>query len=1030
MGLLDSIKQKAKKFLGINEPGLGKLGETIKSIAKTAPSLITPGGITRAIATRPKVSKAAAKLAVSPVTFAGRAATKVALEPAAGIISLAKGKKVDPVFKPKTKFEQAVFGKEPVKGIFQETREVQAPVKSYLQRLGFSKDTATGLSLGIAPLFVGGMAGLDLTPIGGGKKQVGKAAAKKLKKINPKDILDASKDFVYKELKKVKKAGIKVPLEYFEVAQEISKKIESGKATMRDVNRGQEIIKLSKLRAPKEMLGLGAGIEVDETGSVKFAPEKAALGFLGIKGIKKLPGTLNKLNISADAKRGLQETIAQIKPELQKIKGGVLKNKDVVEAAKSSSILTRMTTKEATKQSEAVLLRTRQHLAELAKTKTITPEFLDSLKVVSAEATKRGRELQALGIKADPALGSIKTKLVKELLKIGKSSDDILKASKGVDFTNAKQVADFYRKFVKPGLPELLDEYRYINLLSSPRTHIVNAFSNMLQVGFLRPTTRLASGLIDNVGSKLTGKEQQYYLRQVPAYYKGAINSFGDATSGFLKAFRGESIIYRPDIRQIPTGNKFLRPFQVVPRMLEGSDVFFRTLATGGELEALMSKGVPKALAMDKAAKTAEELVFRKALDPSNKAGQGLLLSGIDKLTTAIYKLRNVPSVKWFIPFVQTPMNILKQGIEYSPLGAATLPGNINKIEQLGKAMVGSSVFGGAAWLAMNDRTTWGAPTNKKEKDAFYAAGMQPYSVKIGDKWVSYSKLGPLAYPMAMAAALKYHTQENPKAVTDTKLEKITKVIRGVAEFFADQSYVSGLGDFVDMAKGDTVALTRAASNIPSQLIPLVSLQRWVANIIDPIYRKTDTKLSAKGIINNLRKGIPFASKGVEPHTTPTGEESKRQFPLIQSFSPLGVTKEDPEFSEHFERLKESRREKLLDTESREELKTDAVRYYDQLKAMPKSRAADEFDALIKEEPDLAKEIIKLVEDEQLGRNFKDDFYLGLGVTNGARAKAIKHDLDKLGTKEEKAAFYDELINKKVITKNVNEQLLKLLETK
>ena len=634
-----------------------------------------------------------------------------------------------------------------------------------------------------------------------------------------------------------------------------------------------------------------------------------------------LPGNLQRLNVGPQVKEHLVKTIQQIKPELETIKGGILKNTDVVEAAQSSDILRRVVSKESTLKSEAALLRTRQHLAELAKGKELTSEFIDTLRIVSSEATQRGRELQALGIEADPALGTIKTKIIKELLSIGKSTDDILKAAEGVDFTNAQQVADFYRKFIKPNLSEIIDEYRYINLLSSPKTHIVNAFSNILQTTILRPATRLASGVIDTIGSKLTGKSQQYYVSQVPEYYKGVYNSFGDAISGFSKAFRGQSLISRPDIKQIPTGFKALKPLQAIPRLLEASDVFFRTLATGGEMAALMSKGVSEAQAIRQAADTASELVFRKALDPANKTGQGIVLASIDKLTSAVYQLRKVPVVKWFVPFVQTPMNILKQGIEYSPLGFTTLAKNANKTEQLGKALIGSTVFAGAGWLALNDRTTWAAPTSAKEKELFYAAGFQPYSVKIGDKWVAYSRLGPLAYPIAMAAAIKFFTQQNPNSVSDTDLQKTSKILSGIAGFFSDQSYMEGLGDFIDMAKGDTSAATRAASNIPSQLIPLASLQRWIANLVDPVYRKVGTRLSVENIIQNLEKGIPFLSKNLESYKTPFGAPSKRQYPFLSAISPIGITKEDRFFKGSFELLQQKKRLDKIKESLKERLK-------------------------------------------------------------------------------------------------------------
>jgi len=750
----------------------------------------------------------------------------------------------------------------------------------------------------------------------------------------------------------------------------------------------------------------------------------------GIKEVKpeipKAAVNIERLNIPQEAKQTIIKASEEIKPQLEVIKGKPLSNSEVIESAQQSEILRKGVNREATLKSEAALLKTRQHLAELAKNEKLTPEFIDTLKVVSEEATKRGRELQALGIEADPILGTTKAKLVKQLLDMGIETQKIIEASKGIDFNNAKQVMEFYRKFVKPTLPEIIDEYRYINMLSSPKTQIVNTFSNILQATVLRPATRLASGVVDTIKHTLTGKEQEFYISQVPAYYKGALNSFGDALSEAMKVMRGEQQIYRPDIRNIPTGVKVFKPFQIIPRLMEASDVFFRKLSTSGEVEALMSKGVSEAEAITKASKTAEELVFRKALDPMNKTGQGVVLSVIDKLTTAVYKLRNVPGFKWFIPFVQTPMNILKQGIEYSPLGVSTLVGNTAKIEQFGKTLVGTTIFAGAGWLALKDLTTWAVPTSPKEKDAFYAAGMQPYAIKLGDNWVSYSRLGPLAYPIAMAAAIKFYTKDNPKAVGDNEFQKITKILSGIAQFFTDQSYIQGIGDFVNVAQGDMTALTRAASQIPSQLIPLSSLQRWIANIIDPVFRKTDKTLSVDGIIENLKSGIPVLTTTLPAYTTPSGEIEKRPYPYFNPISPISISKESKEWKDYFNTLQQVSRERVLETKSKEELKQSAQDLYDKMKALPKEEAKRQFDDLIKNNSDLAQQVSDLAGQTKL--DYKESFLKSLGVENGQRAKYVVEEINKLKSKEEKKLYYQNLIDKKVITKQVNEQVLELLK--
>ncbi len=99
---------------------------------------------------------------------------------------------------------------------------------------------------------------------------------------------------------------------------------------------------------------------------------------------------------------------------------------------------------------------------------------------------------------------------------------------------------------------------------------------------------------------------------------------------------------------------------------------------------------------------------------------------------------------------------------------------------------------------------------------------------------------------------------------------------------------------------------------------------------------------------------------------------------------------------------------------------------YQQLKKLPKDQAKEMFDNLIKENPDMAKKINDIIDEEKLGLTYPEKMIKQLGVENGERAKYIKSKLDGLKTKE-KQDYYQNLIDKKIITKKVSEQILKLL---
>ena len=631
---------------------------------------------------------------------------------------------------------------------------------------------------------------------------------------------------------------------------------------------------------------------------VNIAGKETSVGFDQLEVMPK-ESAVNTENmiVGVEGKQKLEEATQALGSELTK-KGKPLTHEQVIEKAKEAEIITQGVSREATLEFEASLLKTRQHLTALANDDKLTPEFLDTLKVMSNLGTDIARNLESFKIQAFPEHTMVKMKVIKDLQKMGVTSEEILKAAKDVDFKDEQSVAKFYRKFVKPKIPEILDEFAYMNILSSPLTHIKNTFSNIIQMAGLNPLTKLASGSIDFISSKMTGKNRQHYVSEIPDFYKGALNAFPKAFQGAADAMKGKKNLERPDVKHLPTLSKLvdwgtLKVGKYVVRALEASDVFFRTLIESGEIEALSKKvGTPdekqSAKIKTEAQKRANYYVFRQKPDAKNESGQGKLLSAIDQMTNAIYKLRSVPGMKWFIRFVQTPMNILKQGLEYSPAGFATMPGAKDKTEQAGKAIIGSMVFAGASWLAANNLTTWSSPKGEREKNDFYAAGLQPYSIRFGDKWVSYSQIGLLAYPIAMAAALHYFLEESPNALSDSEMDKVVDALTGIMKFFSDQSYMQGLSDLVGFSSGEK---TKAISSVPTQLVPLSSLQGWVNNIIDPLRRKADKGLTIKSVVDQIQMKIVGMSQMVPAQVDYEDVPVKKQMRGVNAVSPVRVSK-------------------------------------------------------------------------------------------------------------------------------------------
>lgn len=610
-------------------------------------------------------------------------------------------------------------------------------------------------------------------------------------------------------------------------------------------------------------------------------------------------------NVTEENQKKILETAEAIRPELEQIKGGVLSNEEVVKAAQTSEVMRKVVNKDQTEKVLASITKLRQQVSAEAGQEGISKQFLDDLKVLKGYSADAGRRLQVLSVGADPNMATVKEDVVKQLIDLGIETDKILKAAEGVNFENPQEVSTFYRQFVKPKLGEVIDEYRYINLLSSPKTHIINAFSNLLQAGVTSPATKLYSGVTDAIASTLTGKEREHYVREVPAYVRGALGSVGDGLDGFWKAMKGETFMGRPDIDKIPTGNKFTSKFQIIPRLLEASDVLFRTIIKGGETESLAYKFMRQGKEINPqeieklAGEKAAYYVFRNMPDATNKTGQGHLLSAVDAATQWIYDARRKPyigkPISWFIPFVQTPMNILKQMIEYSPAGVATLPGASDKVEQLSKALIGSTVMLTAGWIASKGDATWAAPTSEKDKKIFYATGRKPYAMKVGDSWVTYDKLGIYSMPFVLASAIKYYNEQAPTAASDGTLQKLARITASAAKSFSDQSYVQGIGNLISVLQGEPYAAAKALGDIPRQLVPLTSLQNWVTSIVDPVYRK------AKTPVGRIFQTIPLTSWMLEPQTDILGRPQMRDNRLLNAFSPLQITNAKPEFEKLYD---------------------------------------------------------------------------------------------------------------------------------
>lgn len=747
----------------------------------------------------------------------------------------------------------------------------------------------------------------------------------------------------------------------------------------------------------------------------------------------------DRLNISQEAKANIKTEIKAAGTQLEKVVGTPLKNKDVIEAANMTSrVLDSTVTKEQTAAKIAANLKLRQKIAATAENGKIDEDFIKLWMKDKAAGEDIARQLQARRIEANPRdQGAIDT-ILDSIYKVNKNADEITEAAKGVDFTKPEQVQKFYRQFVKPKLGDWLDILRYNSMLSSPNTHIVNIASNAEATGILAPIEKTITGVIDATKSALTGAPRDYYIGEGLEYGKGFYSSLGKASKNFWDVMKGEKTSENIDVRHIPltekgsAGRAVENTLAFPGRLLEAADQFYTTATQAGVQKSLDYRGKKMGLNLkDTGTQASEEATHRLFRSKMGDKDEGHVLNMVEFIPQKIQEARNStnPLIKWTakltFPFVNIGTQLLKQGIEYSPLGITTLAGNTHKIEQLSKFAIGVGVSTAVATMAASDRLTWAEPTNADQKNIFRAAGRQPYSVQIGDTWVSYAKLHPaLAWNFALVAAVK-DSLANKKInqdIADTILQSAGKWLN----FFADQSYMRQVGSIVSAAKGDATGLASFLSNYPTQFVPFRAMLSWIERIIDPVQRQADpngTQMEKQ--FQTFLAQIPLLAQNVPTRVGPDGQPIPNQHPLINAFSPSRISDTNPQGEEAYQNIQDITKMNQTSAQLTKQRSQQATSEWAKIQALPTSNEKKAYlTSIAQSDPDLAKRIITEAKKPQ-GLNATETKLLS--ASTATRAAYIAKEFTGMNTKEEKRAYLQDLYTKKIATKDVITQLAKLL---
>jgi hypothetical protein len=252
--------------------------------------------------------------------------------------------------------------------------------------------------------------------------------------------------------------------------------------------------------------------------------------------------------------------------------------------------------------------------------------------------------------------------------------------------------------------------------------------------------------------------------------------------------------------------------------------------------------------------------------------------------------------LKYIAPFVKTPINIAKEGAYYSPYGLlkGTLKGDL---DLQARGAVGSALAAGVAYLALNGHITGGGPVNPAKRATLEATGWQPYSVKIGDKYISYRRLEPVGLTLALVAdAVHSMTHGDAEVVSQSKADN---AVSHVARSLQDVAFLPTLTNLTEAitnpgARAKGFIARQAASFIPALVKDIAQATDRTVRRPTGVTQTLESRLP--GLTQNVPAAIDIAGKPVQHPISALGGANPFPFstakddPVVNELARLGIS--------------------------------------------------------------------------------------------------------------------------------------------
>lgn len=448
-----------------------------------------------------------------------------------------------------------------------------------------------------------------------------------------------------------------------------------------------------------------------------------------------------------------------------------------------------------------------------------------------------------------------------------------------------------------PEAGQSVKAFRRIAMLFNPKTQVRNIAGNTTVMPLNYVTDLVATG-IDKAIAKKTGVRTTT-LPSAKTMLQGAKKGLAETWDD-----------YRRGIRTTPTGTKYeiqnnVKSFNentgnkvadFVNRKLNGIDRILSSVMEAGDrpfYEAAYQNSLQGQMKANGVTEPTQDMI-----DIASNVALSQTWQDSNEYTKAVLGIRNAMnalSIKGFgfgdlvIPFAKTPANLTKAMVEYSPAGLIPALINYNDMQKAISrgdmtpmqqkkfvTSVGKAVAGTLLYVIANSLAQSGAITGSSDEDKDVAnfeknvLGIQPYSIRIGDKTYTYNWAQPLAAPLAIMADTYKMNDENAK-----QNEILLNVLKVGVNQLAENSFLQGIQELLSSQYSNESMmdnLVGAIMDLPTQFTP--TLLGQIATYTDATKRQTYENGDDVGTMaNEVKNKIPGKKETLAPQVNTFGEE-------------------------------------------------------------------------------------------------------------------------------------------------------------